>query len=277
MPAGVAQMKHPWRLYGILGHRIGYSLSPVIYNTLFRRHRLPFAYGVFDVQPQRLGEFLNFAELLGVSGFNVTTPHKRAVLPMLGSMDRIATKTKSVNLVLHDHGKWRGYNTDYQGLAATIEDKLKLSVKKIEAVIVGSGGAANTVYTYLANHGAARITLYYRSAQSAARLDDIVSVRRRSVEYIPRELQGRIRDIQRCDLMVNCTPAPIGELADEALLQNCRYIVELRYGTFEPMHPFHINGNYMLAVQAAETFRLISGTEVPVRSIQHIIGAALND
>ena len=45
------------KLYGIVGHHIGYSLSPAIYNRLFVDARLAAGYGLFDVAPADLPDF----------------------------------------------------------------------------------------------------------------------------------------------------------------------------------------------------------------------------
>jgi shikimate 5-dehydrogenase len=92
------------KIYGIVGCGIGYSLSPLIFNTLFKAKRLPAVYRLFDISPEGLAGFMQAAHLLRLDGFNVTIPFKEDVIEYLQKLDPVAAATGSVNLVLNPAG-----------------------------------------------------------------------------------------------------------------------------------------------------------------------------
>ena len=52
---------------------------------------------------------------IGLSGFNVTVPHKSAIMPFLDEIDPLAEAIGAVNTVVNKDGKLIGYNTDGTG------------------------------------------------------------------------------------------------------------------------------------------------------------------
>ena len=68
------------RVYGIFGYPISHSLSPVMHTCAFRHHHLDCVYVPFPVAPASLAAAVSGAVALGMRGFNVTIPHKEAIL-----------------------------------------------------------------------------------------------------------------------------------------------------------------------------------------------------
>ena len=68
--------------YGLLGEHLGHTLSPLVHKLLWN---CPF--GVFEVPPQELGDFLARRAFRGLM---VTIPYKKAVIPFCDSLDPIA-------------------------------------------------------------------------------------------------------------------------------------------------------------------------------------------
>ncbi|MBW6458196.1 MAG: shikimate dehydrogenase, partial [FCB group bacterium] len=58
--------------YGLLGYKIGYSLSPVIHKLIACAD---LDYRLFDYAPEELEAALS-GPMAGLSGFNVTIPYK---------------------------------------------------------------------------------------------------------------------------------------------------------------------------------------------------------
>jgi shikimate dehydrogenase len=268
-------MKQNTPIYGIIGNGIGYSLSPVIYSALFAQLKIDAVYNTFELPHSQLGEFIKAVCLLPLAGFNVTIPHKRAILPLLDGLDFVAERTQSVNLVVNRKGKLQGYNTDYEGIRQSIESRLKLSVRGLDVAVIGSGGAAQTAYYYLVSHGARVIHVFHRSPTSLLRFGSYVRRLPRPATYRPALIERAIDDLPHCELLINCTPAPVSVIADPSALKNAKRVFELRYGNYDLVKRAHLRGNYMLAAQAVRNFKIITGQDVTVNRVLRIIDEAL--
>src|SRR3989338_2359487 len=89
-------------ILGIIGQPTlgGPFLSPIFYNTLFQKYRLPFVYIPFDVKKESLKNLITTMRLTDVVSLNVTVPFKETVIPFLGFLDKSAKGPNSVNLIL---------------------------------------------------------------------------------------------------------------------------------------------------------------------------------
>lgn len=264
-------------IYGIIGNGIGYSLSPAIYRALFAQKQIEAIYNIIDLPQTRIEDFLKAVRLLPLAGFNVTIPHKRAILPLLDGLEYIAEQTQSVNLVINRKGKLQGYNTDYEGIRQSIESRLKMSVRGADVALIGSGGGAQTVYYYLITHGARIVRIYHRSPTSLLAFGKFVRRLPRPSTYRPALIEKSIDDLSGCDLLINCTPAPISDLVDKNALRSAKRIFEMRYGKYDLVKRAHLRGNYMLAVQAVKNFQIMTGQDVTVNRVLRIIDEALAD
>ena len=56
------------------------------------------------------------AAALKFRGFNITMPHKRAMISLLDELDEGARISGAVNTVVIDESSLRGYNTDGGGM-----------------------------------------------------------------------------------------------------------------------------------------------------------------
>ena len=71
------------RLFGVLGHPVGHSLSPPMQNAAIAEMGLDAVYLAFDVAPERLEPALRGLADLGAGGVNLTIPLKERALPLL--------------------------------------------------------------------------------------------------------------------------------------------------------------------------------------------------
>ena len=88
------------QLYGILGHPVEHSLSPLMQTFAFQHHDLDCIYVPFPVLPDHLASALTGAIALGVRGLNVTIPHKETILPWLDTVSDEAQFVGAVNTVV---------------------------------------------------------------------------------------------------------------------------------------------------------------------------------
>ncbi|SDZ73695.1 shikimate kinase [Lachnospiraceae bacterium NK3A20] len=112
------------KVYGLIGHPIGHTFSPLIHNTLASLTDANLVYTAFPVEDSaRIGDAMNGAFALGVQGLNVTVPYKSAVIPFLADIDPIAREIGAVNTLVRTENGYKGYNTDYIGLRQALESE----------------------------------------------------------------------------------------------------------------------------------------------------------
>lgn len=208
------------RVYGVIGHPIAHSLSPVLHNAGFTTRRLDAIYLPFQVTD--LNDFLRAITPLGISGFSVTLPHKQRILRHLDGCDRLAAEIGAVNtVVVRGGGKLFGYNTDYVGVLCAIERRMPIAGSRV--LIVGAGGAARAVALALARGGAA-VAICARRHEQARKL-----AREIGGEVTARAALGR----EFFDAIVNATPVGMHPRTHESPLSarqlNCRVVFDAVY------------------------------------------------
>ena len=111
-------------LFAIIGNPVKHSKSPMLHNGWFAKEAVDARY--LPVRVDDVGNFMQLAELLPITGFSVTVPHKESIMPHLGSIDEAARKIGACNTVVRTAqstgsggggggSEWRGYNTDKAG------------------------------------------------------------------------------------------------------------------------------------------------------------------
>ena len=128
--------------FAIIGHPIGHTMSPFIHKRLFCLSGTDSQpYEVMDIAPENLKESMKSLRCL--RGFNVTIPHKQAIIPLLDECSPQARAFGSVNTVSIENGKAIGYTTDGIGCLKALQ---AFGVQPDGAcLLLGSGGAARAV------------------------------------------------------------------------------------------------------------------------------------
>jgi 3-dehydroquinate dehydratase/shikimate dehydrogenase len=140
------------RTFGVIADPVRHSISPAVHNRAFQARRIDAVYLPFLVSPVHLRDFLGFADKLPLSGFSVTIPHKQRIIRYLDQVDPLARRTGAVNTVWRKAGKWRGANTDLEGVTVPLSKRIRLN--KASVLVAGNGGAARGAAFALANAGA---------------------------------------------------------------------------------------------------------------------------
>lgn len=140
------------KIYGVIADPVRHSISPAVHNRAFQARRLDAVYLPFLVHPPHLKDFLAMAEKLQVAGFSVTIPHKQKILRYLDLVDPLARRIGAVNTVWRKAGRWRGANTDVDGIIGPLKRLMRLS--KSSVLLVGNGGAARGAAYALVDAGA---------------------------------------------------------------------------------------------------------------------------
>jgi shikimate dehydrogenase len=157
------------KLFAVLGDPIGHSMSPLMHNDLFAHYNIDAAYLPFQVKPNDLKTAVKGLKSLGVGGFNVTVPHKSAIIPFLDSVDELAMSIGAVNTVVNQDGMLVGYNTDGPGFIKGLEGSVP-SLSEQRILIIGAGGAARAIYFTLAKDTPLAVDIANRTVETALQL-----------------------------------------------------------------------------------------------------------
>ena len=136
---------------GLLGGKLGHSYSPQIHSQLG-----DYSYELFEKAPEELENFLKNGDF---TGLNVTIPYKKAVIPYCAELSPRARELGAVNtIVRRADGTLIGHNTDYFGFERMLQSSgLNVAGKKV--LVLGSGGASNTVVAVLNAHNANAVVI----------------------------------------------------------------------------------------------------------------------
>lgn len=127
--------------FAVIGYPIAHTMSPFIHSHLFSLCGVPARYGVLEISPGELAA--RIPELRLLDGFNITIPHKRAIIPFLDALDQKAEAFGSVNTVKNENGRLTGYTTDGEGFVLALR---AAGVKPDgRTAILGAGGAARAI------------------------------------------------------------------------------------------------------------------------------------
>lgn len=230
---------------GLLGQHLTHSYSPAIHRLLG-----DYAYELFEIQPEKLEDFLQNGDF---SGLNVTIPYKKAVIPYMTELTPIAQKLGAVNtIVRRADGCLVGHNTDYFGFSSMIRHS-GLNVAGKKCLVLGSGGASNTAVAVLEELGATAVVISRRGENNYQNLhlhqDAKLIVNATPVGMYPNCGQAAV-ELDRfsqpegvLDLVYN--PARTKLLLDA----ECRALVAL-------------NGLWMLVAQAKESAEFFTGKPI---------------
>lgn len=257
------------KVFGLFGEKLSHSLSPEIHNMLYEALGIEASYSLFQIQPPMLKDAVQSIKALNINGVNVTIPYKLKVIEYLDNISNEALRIGAVNTILNNENQLIGYNTDYIGFGRML-DKYSINVQNKTAVIIGSGGAAKSVVTYLEDNGVSNIDIVSRYPSKVLSFN---SSTYNLIDY------NQLKQIGHADLLVNCTPcgtfpniafSPI----EEAMISSFGAVVDLIYNPSETLlmkyakanHILTANGLYMLVAQAAAAVELWTS-----RTIDYII------
>jgi shikimate dehydrogenase len=127
--------------FALIGHPVEHSFSAQYLNTRFKNEGIDAHYELIDLPD--IAEFPSLIQSDKYDGFNVTIPHKRAIIPYLDSLSPEAQAIGAVNVIEINNNKLIGHNTDIIGFHETFTPLLKPN--HTHAVILGTGGASQAV------------------------------------------------------------------------------------------------------------------------------------
>ncbi|HEY8418229.1 MAG TPA: shikimate dehydrogenase [Limnochordales bacterium] len=202
---------------GIIGWPVAHSLSPQMHNRAFAHLDMNWVYVPFPVQPADVETAVAGLRAVGVRGFNVTVPHKTAVIPYLDRLTPAAATIGAVNTVINQDGYLVGDNTDGIGFVRSLREEAAFDPAGSRVCILGAGGAARAVAFALAEAGAVRVAIANRTVARAEEL--AAAVARQGVQTAALPLDGPelAEELAGADLLVQTTPAGLKGGGDDRL------------------------------------------------------------
>lgn len=264
------------REFCLIGHPLGHSMSGYIHGELFRLSGKDADYRLWDIAPEELPGKRD--ELRRLSGFNVTIPHKIAVIGLLDRLDGKAGLYRSVNTVRCGE-ECVGYNTDADGFLRALEAAGTPLGGRV--VLCGAGGAARMM-AFEAALARSELTIAVREADvvAAQKLRREISERLGEEPSVCRlnEVGGPI------DLLINATPVGMypnnGAMpVEEAALENCRAVFDAVYNPGETLlmqtarrKGAKVSGGMtMLVWQAVVAHEIWDDVSYPIEEIEALI------
>lgn len=150
---------------GLIGENISYSFSKEIHDKLNQRDpsKLNYDYAIFSIAKDAFDGFMHDASF---DGLNVTIPYKKKSMDYCDTLSSLAKKIGAVNTLYHQNNALIGANTDYHGFSYLL-DKAEISVEGESVLILGSGGAHETVKHVCKDRKASNITIASRNPDKA--------------------------------------------------------------------------------------------------------------
>lgn len=258
------------KLYGVIGDPIGHSMSPDMHNDAFRALGIQAHYQPFHVMEADLPKAVEGMKALGISGFNVTVPHKTAVMPLLDEVDPLAQAIGAVNTVVREQNRFIGYNTDGEGFLAGLMAEYDGDVLSKRILLVGAGGSARAIYYTLSQKGAQKIDIANRTA---ARAEELKKRCPYPVETVVLTMEEASKQLANYDIIIQTTwigMSPHAESMPLSLdhIRSDAFVADIIYNPIETVLMKEArargasaqNGAKMLSFQGALAFEKWTGT-----------------
>jgi quinate/shikimate dehydrogenase (NAD+) len=260
-------------LLGLIGSRIGRSISPAMHEAAGRAAGFDVRYHLIDASVigfavDALPRLLSGVRLAGFAGMNVTFPFKEAVVPCLDGVEGAARLVGAVNTVVVRDAQLVGHNTDYSGFISGWTRALGKRRPGV-AALIGAGGVGRAIAHALVELGAEEV-----------RVSDIDPARSRALVETLRSRYPVVRAIVAPGVeaacagatgVVNATPVGMhafpGSPVPEAFLSGIAWAADAVYTPLETAFVAAVRGSgaavmtgQELAIgQAMDAFELFFG------------------
>lgn len=268
------------RKYCILGETLKHTMSPPIHKRLFELKNREFEYKVMEISPENLKA--NAEELNSMAGYNITIPHKVAIIDYIDKLDESAKRYNSVNCVDNKNGVTTGYNTDCDGFLETVRSMgAKLSG---EVLLIGCGGAGRMIAIESALAGA-KLNIAVLESDMPLALQVEKEIRSKKTDAkINIVLNTQIETNKSYDLLINACPVGMYPKVEacpvpDEVIEKCDAVFDIIYNPEETlllkkarkMGKKAVGGMAMLVWQAVSAHRIWDGDEYTIDEVNDII------
>lgn len=239
--------------YGLIGEKLGHSLSPEIHNYIFDRYKIRGFYSLYEITQKNIEKALDSMKILGIEGVNITIPYKERFLNKVDFLSSEAREIGAINVIKIKDSNIFGYNSDYYGFIRLLE-RGKIEVKDKKCVVLGTGGAGKSIIVALKDLGAKEIVVVSRNKKG--KLEEL----KERFSYI---VEATYEDKLEGDVIINCTPVgmyPNIDLSpvEEEVIKRFKSAVDIIYNPIQTKFLYYaekngiknIDGLFMLIEQA---------------------------
>lgn len=271
-------------LYGIVANPIKHSFSPMMHNTAFQTLGIDDVYLAFEVNDDKLSDFITSVKTLNIKGFNVSMPYKLRIMDYLDELTQEAKLCQAVNTVKNRDGRLIGHISDGKGFVMSCESKgWDICHQKI--VVIGAGGAACAIIVEMALKGASEIVVYNRSEKPFIHeLNDKLDC-----PIILKSLQDQKalkEDLTDAYLLVQTTNVGMEPNIQECIIPDESYLsqqLKVADIIYKPAQTKllkmakekgleYMNGEGMILYQGAVSFEYWTKEKMPIQEVKQALG-----
>jgi shikimate dehydrogenase len=280
----IADIGASTNLCALIGNPVEHSMSPAIHNRAFAELGLDYVYVAFRVEDVR-GAMAGMRAFPNFRGMSVTIPHKVAVIKHLDEVAEVDQRIGSVNTVVNDGGRLKGFGTDGPGALQALRDAgVRVAGKHV--TILGSGGAARAIAFSLADQArpAALALLGVIEPELKGLMRDLArktDVKVTGALLDDKTLAARLADSQ---VLIHCTPIGMHpktkeSVVPQALLHRDLAVMDIVYNPIktkllsdaERRGLTTVSGVEMFVNQAVIQFELWTGKKAPRAAMRAVV------
>ncbi len=266
----------------VIGAPVEHSLYPRIQQCLMEMAGLDYSYDGYEILDHELADFVRSAKDGAWAGFNVTSPHKRAIMPLLDEISEEARRVGAVNTVVIREGRAIGYNNDSLGFLKSLQH-IGFDPKDKTVLLIGGGASGEAILSALVRSGVGKVTVCNRSVYRAMELSERYGEK---VEWMYFGTWPLRRAASQCDMIINATNlgtingkefSDLGFLSDanpQAIVYDLVYsphdTLLLRQAEKQGLKT--VGGIEMVIPQAIEGFRDFTGVYIDADKAYRAIG-----
>jgi shikimate dehydrogenase len=268
----------------VIGNPVAHSMSPAMHNRAFAELGLDYVYVAFRVEDVGAA-MAGMRALENFRGMSVTIPHKVAILKHLDEVAEVDRKIGSVNTVVNDGGRLKGFGSDGPGALQALSDA-GVTVAGEDVTILGSGGAARAIAFSLAATARPSSLCLLGVIEPELRALTCDVVRKTGLEATcallePRALAARLADSR---VLIHCTPVGMHPNTKEsvvpaALLHRELAVMDIVYNPLKTKLLADagarglttISGVEMFVNQAVIQFELWTGKTAPREVMRNVV------
>jgi shikimate dehydrogenase len=246
--------------FTVVGKPILHSKSPPIYNSVFEKDSIDALFTRMSADDPE--EVMSLYREIGLSGMTVTAPLKAGIMQFLDEIDDEAARIGSVNVIVTDGERRKGYNTDHIGVLGCFDSR-KIVLEAKRCVVLGAGGAGRAAAYGLCKRGA-DVVLVNRTYERAVEAARAFRCRAARMERIESELES-------ADIFVSAISQGV-DIVDTSRLRSGLIVLDANYRDSPLLNAARergctvIGGEEWLLNQAVPACKHLTGIE-PDRSL----------
>jgi shikimate dehydrogenase len=260
--------------YGLVGHPVEHSRSPLIHTVFARQTGQRLTYELIDAEPAVFEAAVRGFGAAGGKGLNVTVPHKEAAFALCADKGPEAEAAGAVNTISIVDGRLRGDNTDGLGLIRDVTVNQRQALTGQRVVVLGAGGAARGIVGPLLAEQPLELAIANRTKERAEQV-----VAHFGSGVLTAHTFDELAALPAYDVLINATSAGLkGEAPPfpSSLIAPHSFCYDLVYSSSDT--PFvtwakshgaarALQGWGMLVEQAAESFAIWRGMRPDTRAL----------